>query len=178
MSEKPPEATSDKPPEDKSHLSDVAKDFLKEEHKQRRQEIGENLTRMEGDHRNGLILTGAIWSWLATNQNALAGQGHFEKFVVFMPAALMAFFFYRWYAMHRSIHVNAAYLRELEKKAGVPPLGWETWLLSERAKDPSTASLARPSRTFWGGLIAANLVLALLFGISRGWFGACSRLIG
>jgi hypothetical protein len=170
----PPETTTASTPAGTNptvDFPDITKDFLKEEHKQRRQEITENLTRMEGDHRNGLILTGAIWSWLATNQSALAGQGQFEKFVVFMPAVLMAFFFYRWYAMHKSTHVNAAYLRELEAKAGVTPLGWETWLQDKRLNDPLAASLSRASRTFWGGLIAANLLLAVLFGVSRGWFG-------
>ena len=51
--------------------SDLAKDYLKEEQKQRRQEIESLITRIESDQRNGLIFTGAIWAWLATNIDKL-----------------------------------------------------------------------------------------------------------
>jgi hypothetical protein len=152
-------------------MTAIAADLVKEEHKQRRQEINELSGRMEGDNRNALILTGAIWSWLATNQAAVVGHGPFVTVVVFMPAALMLFFLYRWYAMHRSIFGNAAYLRDLEARAGVGLLGWETWLQDKRASDPSRVSLGRAGLTFWVGLIATNLLLAVLFGASRGWFG-------
>ncbi len=158
------------PPPTPDGLAAVTHDVLKEEHKQRRQEIGEMRGRMEADNRNGLILTGVIWSWLATNQTATAGHGYFMSVIVFLPAALMGFFCFRWYAMHKSIFTNAAYLRELEAWANTGLLGWETWLQEQRRKAPTTASLMRTGGAFWAGLIAANLLLAVFFGISRGWF--------
>jgi len=72
-------------------LPDIVQEFLKEEHKQRRQEISSVGARMEADNRNVLILTGVIWSWLAANHATLAGQGYFVHVVVSMPAALVAF---------------------------------------------------------------------------------------
>ena|SRR6185312_12862321 len=152
-------------------LPDIAQEFLKEEHKQRRLEISSVGARMEADNRNVLILTGAIWSWLATNHATLAGQGYFVHVVVFMPAALVAFFFYRWRWMHRSIHKNAEYLRELEANVGVEKFGWENWLQQKRVNDPTAGSLARAGRTFWILLVITNILLAVLFGASQGWFG-------
>jgi hypothetical protein len=45
-------------------MPDSAKDYLKEEQKQRRQEIENLIARNESDQRHGLIITGVIWSWL------------------------------------------------------------------------------------------------------------------
>ena len=54
--------------------SELADDYLKEEQKQRRQEIENLIARIESDQRNGLIFTGAIWSWLATHRSEVAGN--------------------------------------------------------------------------------------------------------
>lgn len=154
----------------------LSDDYFKAEQGQRRQEIENFIERLESDQRNGLILTGAIWSWLATNHGALAGPGLFEQFVVFVPAVLMLFFFYRWHAMHMAIMAVAEYTRELEKKAGVPPLGWETWLAVQRRKKPLTASLAHTNRLFWFGLVLANLLLALVW-LLPWWAGVLVTLL-
>ncbi|MGH8475184.1 MAG: hypothetical protein ACRER2_05340 [Methylococcales bacterium] len=142
-----------------------AEDWHKEEQKQRRQEIENVIGRIEGDQRNGLLLTGAVWAWLATNLEKLANQGQFEQAVVFVPAVLMLFFFYRWRAMDRAMMTAAEYTRELEKRAGVDPLGWETWLAYKRANDRKATYLARTTRVFWCGLFVANLALGIMFGL-------------
>ena len=61
-------------------LPDSAKDFLKEEQKQRRQEIERLIGQMESDQRYGLIITGLIWSWLVTNREKL--QAPFDLVVI------------------------------------------------------------------------------------------------
>jgi hypothetical protein len=55
-------------------LSPLAWDYLKEEQKQRRQKIENLICRIESDQRNGLLFTGAIWAWLATNVDKLSGK--------------------------------------------------------------------------------------------------------
>jgi hypothetical protein len=150
-------------------LAQRAADWLKEEQKQRRQEIENIIGRIEGDQRNGLLLTGVVWAWLAMNLEKLANQDQFEKVMVFIPAALMLFFLYRWRAMDRSMMTGAEYTRELEKLTGANPLGWETSLAEKRAKDHKVAYLARTSRVFWWCLFGANLALGIMFGFARGW---------
>ena len=50
---------------------ELSKKFLKEEQKQRRQELENLIARIESDQRNGLLFTGAIWGWLATHVHEL-----------------------------------------------------------------------------------------------------------
>lgn len=161
MSATTPASTDGPGPPD---IADIARDIIKEEHKQRRQEISDIRGRLERDDRNALALTGAIWAWLATHPAELAGSG---RFVVILPAVLMGFYLYRWHAIHKSIFGNAEYLRELEARAGLGPLGWETWLQHKRESDPLRVNLARAGLVFWVGLILVNLVLAILFCVFR-----------
>lgn len=145
-------------------LSPLAQDLLKEEHKRRRDEIREYGGTMERDQRNGLIMTGVFWSWLAA-----APRAPFEGVICVLPAVLMAFFFYRWRAMRRAIDTNAEYLRRLEAEGGLGRLGWETWLTKKREGDAWAASVGWTSKVLWWGLVGTNLLLAALFVATRGW---------
>jgi len=152
-------------------LPELTLDFLTEEQKQRRHELEGFGSRMERDQRNALLITGAIWSWLATNLEKLPHQGLFEKFVVFIPALIMGFFFYRWWAMNRAVSQIAEYTRMLERKAGVDleKLGWETWL-HERRKLKQAVQLGTTAWIFWISLLLVNALLAFLLDRSRAWF--------
>ncbi len=94
-------------------LSDLAKDYLKEEQKQRRQEIENMSARRESDQRDGLIITGAIWSWLATHTDKL-DRNNFAVVIIILPTLIMSFFYYRLRIMDKNILSIAEYVRELE----------------------------------------------------------------
>lgn len=106
-------------------------EFLLEEQKQRRLEIEKMLARMETDQRLGLISTGALWSWLVVNPNAVQGVALYVMLII--PPFLTVFFFWRWHALLGCIRVVAEYTTRLEYEFDVPnDLGWERWLAKEK----------------------------------------------
>ena len=143
-------------------LPDATRDYLKEEQKQRRQEIEHLMAKIEDDQRYGLIITGAIWSWLATNRDKL--QAPFTIIAVFVPVVIMVFFAWRRHVLGISIRKNSEYLKQLEGLFGVPEgFGWERWLEGYRKISKYKLTLGKASRTFWYWLVTANLILAGLF---------------
>jgi hypothetical protein len=143
-------------------IPDVTKDYLKEEQKQRRQEIDHLMAKIEDDQRYGLIITGAVWSWLATNRDKL--QSPFDIVAVFVPVVIMLFFAWRRKVLVFSIQKNAEYLKQLEGLFGVPEgFGWERWLEGYSKTSKRKLTLGRASKAFWYWLIMANLILAGLF---------------
>jgi hypothetical protein len=146
-----------------SDLRDPAKDFLKEEQKQRRQEIDKLIERIEGDQRYGVIITGVIWSWLTINLDKLKSPLLAVAAALVAPA-IMLFFLWRWNAINRMVLRIGEYTRELEKGFGVPPpLGWETWLNAYRQMQLEKEPIAFSTHGWWWGLIIVNLALAGLF---------------
>jgi hypothetical protein len=140
-------------------LSDSAKDFLKEEHKYRRQEIENLIARLESDQKNGLIFTGAIWAWLATNISKV--DSDLSNVIVILPPLIMSFFLYRRYHVDKMITTIAVYTRELERILGVPEkYGWEGWLHKRRHEGDNVDPLA--GQTFWILLILVNCIPAFL----------------
>jgi hypothetical protein len=143
-------------------LPDSAKDFLKEEQKQRRQGIENLIGRIESDQRYGLIITGLIWSWLVTNREKL--QAPFDLVVIFIPAFIMLFFLWRWRAIDKTVRQVAGYTEYLEWLFAVPEgFGWETWLAEIRREAGKKDTLAKSTFWYWILLALGNLVLAALF---------------
>jgi hypothetical protein len=143
-------------------IPDATKDYLKEEQKQRRQEIDHLMAKIEDDQRYGLIITGAVWSWLATNRDKL--QSPFDIVAVIVPVVIMLFFAWRRKVLVFSIQKNAEYLKQLEGLFGVPEgFGWERWLEGYSKTSKHKLTLGRASKAFWYWLIMANLILAGLF---------------
>jgi hypothetical protein len=95
-------------------MPDSAKDYLKEEQKQRRQEIENLIARNESDQRHGLIITGVIWSWLATNTKSFE-HINFNIAIVTLPAVIMGFYFYRRRIIDKQIRTIAEYMRGFGK---------------------------------------------------------------
>jgi hypothetical protein len=144
------------------YLSDLAKDFLKEEQKQRRQEIERYIGQIESDQRYGLIITGVIWSWLVTNREKL--QAPFDLVVIFIPTFIMLFFLWRWKATKMAVYQVGKYTKELEKLFAVPEqFGWETWLAGIICKSGKKNSLERYSFWYWILHAFGNFILAGLF---------------
>src|SRR5208283_4304682 len=99
--------------------------FLKEEQKQRRQDIEVIAASCEADQRNSLLITGVIWSWLATNIDKF----HDVQNIVLLPAGLTCLFFIRWLSNHLTIKNIARYTKKLETLFEVPDgYGWESYL--------------------------------------------------
>jgi hypothetical protein len=143
-------------------LPDSAKDFLKEEQRQRRQEIENLIGRIESDQRYGLIITGLIWSWLVANREDL--QAPFDLVVIFIPAFIMLFFLWRWRAIDKTVHQVGEYTQYLEWLSAIPEgFGWETWLSGFRRETGKKDTLTKSTFWYWILLVLGNLVLAGLF---------------
>jgi hypothetical protein len=143
-------------------MDDFAKDFLKEEQKQRRTELETQIARIEGDQRYGLVITGLIWSWLVTNREKV--QPPVDRIAVAVPALIMMFFFLRWTAIEASIANIAEYTRKLEANAGLlSGLGWESFMTNKRATTRKKDKLTTSTTQYWTLLIGTNVLLGVLF---------------
>jgi hypothetical protein len=136
--------------------------FLLEEQKQRRAEIENLIKRIEDDQRFGLVITGAIWSWLAANQGTL--RPPFDFVIAAIPVMIMFFFRLRWRGLGAGIHRAAAYTIELERFLQLPAsLGWESYLSTKRAMREERDLLGGSAYVYWRLLLWANAVIAILF---------------
>lgn len=152
-------------------IDEKSLDYLKEEQKQRRQEIENGIARVEADFRFAVLIMGGIWSWFATNLDKL--DDFFNKAAVFLPLLFTLFFYFRNRVIRRSIDTIAEYMRAVEEKFGVTEakLGWESWLYDKR-KDKEKQGrgyLECTSGLFWLSLVAVNLILTVGIAISQGW---------
>lgn len=143
---------------DQTELNNNAWDFLKEEQKQRFQEIQHMTQVIESDQRNGLIIIGAIWAWLVTNRGNL--QPPFNKFAALIAPLIIVFFWCRLFSYELGMKRTTEYTRILESSFGLPKkLGWERHLQSVR--NEMTDKILRSS--FWLVLLASNILLSILF---------------
>lgn len=138
-------------------ITSTALDYLREEQKQRRQEIDSLIARFDGDQRFALAITGGIWSWYATHGAEL--QRPFSYAAAVLPVVLVLFFVWRRGAIAAGIARNAAYIRRLEELFDLPEgFGWERG--NEGMK---RTRLTQTTRAFWYTLVAANIALALAY---------------
>jgi hypothetical protein len=93
--------------------SSLTKEYLKEEQKQRRQELENLIQRTESDQKNGLLITGAFWARLATNSDKLYTP--FDMLAVWLPAIIMLFFYYRGRMLSSEMDQAADYMIKLEE---------------------------------------------------------------
>ena len=147
-------------------LPEPQKSYLLEEQKQRRAEIEKLIQRVESDQRNGLVITGLFWSWLAAQKIA----GPLDQVIAALPPLLMLFFWARWWKLHRTIRDAAIYTMQLEKLFRLPALpaefgrfGWETWLHDPDSGKRHRASLKELDFCWWMLLFTANVIIAVLY---------------
>ncbi len=142
--------------------SSLTKEYLKEEQKQRRQEIENLIERTESDQKNGLVITGAFWAWLATNSDKLYTP--VDWLAVWLPTIIMLFFFYRWRMLSDAMDQAADYMIQLEEYFKVPDgLGWEHYLKEAREKKRIPEHMEVTAKLFWQGLIVVNVAIAVVF---------------
>jgi hypothetical protein len=143
-------------------MSALAWEFLKEEQKQRRQEIDTLIEKAESDQRNGLIFTGAYWAWVTTQSEELSRP--LDAVAVCVPGLIMLFFFFRYWSLHRVISEIAEYTAELEWLFEVPEgFGWERYLDAAERVRRKPNRMFRSAVIFWSFLVMANALLALLY---------------
>lgn len=107
--------------------------FLLEEQKQRRAEMERMIAAVDGDQRNMLLASGAIWSWLALQRASLSAP--FVAFGLLIPVVLSSVFFLRSLRIEKSLRRVARYTMRLERRLGLPKsLGWENWVRRVRSR--------------------------------------------
>ena len=144
-----------------SNLSEIAKDFLKEEQKQRRQEIDFLIEKTESDQKSGLIITGAYWAWIITNGSKLLFP--INIVAICIPTIIMAFFFFRYWSLHNSINGAAEYTLKVEELFDVPTgYGWETHIKDKRDNGQPNY-MFRSTIIFWVALIFTNIILGIFW---------------
>jgi hypothetical protein len=129
------------------------REFLLQEYVALREEI---LARIGEENRNenwALIVTGAIWGWLAV-------QDWQATMIVapFLPATLCSLFFLKGRAVTGRIVQLGKYVRDVEKGLKLEGFGWENRLKAE-GMPPFRAF----QRLYWALLLLVNLVLSILF---------------
>src|SRR5262245_59804904 len=108
-------------------ISPESWNYLREEQKQRREEIAEFGARIESDRQYGLLATGVYWSWLLTNTEKLSRP--FGVIAALIPSLIMVFFYLRWTALNAALFRAAEYTVRLEALFKLPAgFGWESWL--------------------------------------------------
>ena len=174
----PQKATSEKI----SCLADLAPDFLKEEQKQRRQELENKILAIETDQRNTLIGIGAYWGYVILNQDKIQNISNIG--ITLIPLVVLVFFYCRYETLSRAIGVIATYTRGLEKLIyknyndefknpsvaidELKEIGWESDWKSKRFNwkekklDGIPNYLTLSSRVFWIFLAVSNIIIGLL----------------
>ncbi|MEA1995292.1 MAG: hypothetical protein U9N18_03960 [Campylobacterota bacterium] len=129
------------------------KEFLIAEFNSLRGEIRAKLARIREDERNALIISGAIWVWVAA--------GFWKTsygIIVFIPAALSILFSLKSYAEWQSIKETGAYIINIENLFELGhDVGWQHYLKGEREH-----LLVKWSTVYWSLLISGNFIFALL----------------
>ncbi len=98
-------------------------EFLRKEFELVRHEMDESVKESRSLERYALTLTGGIWAWLAVSK----AEYHISfPAAAWLPALLVAFFFFRAAVISQHVKDIGDHLIEIEKAFQVPEtLGWE-----------------------------------------------------
>ncbi len=91
-------------------VTPVAKEFALAEFLDRRRDIMQRTSRIQGQMRFGLIVTGAIWTWLLLHLDA-----HGSRWIPWIPVVLVVYLFNGWYVESVASKGIAAYVLEVEQ---------------------------------------------------------------
>lgn len=117
-----------------------------------RQEILLKANEAGNTLRFGIISSGAIWTWLATNQKITSGY----ELVVWVPAFLVALLAFLYWCLRSDIKLLSLKIASIEKDFHLPDiLCWE----SNWKQGKSRAVLA--SWSVWSALFIGNIMLAI-----------------
>jgi hypothetical protein len=130
----------------------LREEFLMKEYEALRDEMTESVKETRSVERNALIVTGAIWSWLAISNNSSYMQ------LKWLPAILIFLFAYRAYGLTTHIDSLHEYLIKIENLI-LPgkKLGFEQ-LHQDRLTAKRTSAYI-----FWALLIITTIIVPALF---------------
>ncbi len=136
-------------------MTDEQKSYLLAEYDYLTKQIHWRITQIVADQRNGLILTGALWAWLATNDS-----NQIFEFVKWAPVAIVILFSIKRVSMSLAIREQRLYLKTLEDKFNLPE--GTGWVRTRKATPRLGKALRIWSILYWVSLLVANTALALL----------------
>ena len=136
-------------------MNDHQKEYFLQENSQLREEILENIKGINEAERYALIMSGAIWAWLVTQQWTLS-----FIIAVCIPALATGLLYRKREALSDAIKEKATYIKKIEgvfelKSTEGEALGWER---REREKN-----FKNWSKTYWKLLLWGNIVIALIY---------------
>lgn len=139
-------------------------DFNVKRYEEHRKCLLDDLHETRNIEKYVLLVCGALYSWLATND--IGERGYFVLAVLF-PSVLAILALFRTYALIKGARTQAAYLRELENEIYnhaeedyQGPKGWENYLYADGSyiKRHNNSALL-----FWYCLLVINILVAIAF---------------
>ena len=135
-------------------LAPDAKEFLMKEYDALRKQIDDLTRELLSIEKWCLIVSGVIWSWLASTQNK-----SMPELIYWCPAIISCLFGLRVLGLHRSTLLAGKYITGLEKTLCLPKgFGWESYLTSKRP-----LLIAIPAYLYWVLLIGVNVAIPLWY---------------
>lgn len=142
---------------------DLAATLVVEEYKRLCGEIDLYLKESSNCINYSVAATAAVWTWLAANSD---WQG--DKIILFIPAILTLFWFFRWKSIQSSMGEIGKYVKATEllyfpkarpaAPADSKPHGWETYLGT--AEPYPLRHQGRWAARYFLTLVVANLLIA------------------
>jgi hypothetical protein len=127
--------------------------FLKEEYKSLRAQIKQYTQDLVSFERWALLASGALWSYLVTNEAAT----RLPVFIFYGPAVVSTLLAFRSLGVYRSNVAASRYLAHLEATLQLPPgLGWHT---------PGSNTF-RSWTIVWSGFIYWTLLCLINFAVA------------
>lgn len=150
-------------------ISGEQKKYLITELKQRFQEVQRLLETIESDLRNGLITTGAFWSWLIINNKSVPEQD--LKFLPYLGPLIILFFALRWFIVKEALDTNVSYIKYTEQnllefddlETNDIKYTWEKYIELSREKNILNKIAFNIWNFFWLILLVTNIILACIY---------------
>lgn len=134
-------------------------DFLLEEYKDLRNQIDQLLKETNTLAKYAVVLTGAIWTWLATHDNS-------QFFLWWLPMLIIIVFGLRVWSLTLSIIELGKFVSGIEESPGLTlELGWEMKCRADRANGgffSRNSPRFLSAITFWIMLLIITVVIPLL----------------
>jgi hypothetical protein len=105
----------------------------------------------------GVIGTGALWAFVISNKAQIQ-----PRFLLFIPSALAALFFFRADAVRRHIHIVSDHIARIERIFDLKEFGWET-LWQGKRKGRIEGNLGLWQYIYWTFILLINILMAVYF---------------
>lgn len=135
--------------------NEVSHQYLMSEAEYMRKIFEDSAKWIEVLERYSLLVTGAIWSWVAANISNTEFQ---IKYIIWLPVLVQFLFGVRAWSISKDMASMIDYLKKIETKIQLPDnLGWATYWDTNRSRYRDVTGYL-----FWGVLQCISLIVALL----------------